>query len=346
MTDPQLIQLLQDKNPEELSFKEIELLRERLRHSAELRDTLLHQLKMEEYITQALGRVAVSADEIYAAAAVQTAGRQRLFTILGWTGSLGLGIVALLWMALGNGDKGQPVGRAAPVGGVGPPRIANLEPPRDEGVVPGPAVVDPSADPAVAATANSAARPDPVTSPAPAVAVGNPPSKPAPPAPAVAAPVGDEWPELSSKAPRHPFAASAFDDADGNPRGISKNQLSRWFLPVPGQNHVIAESLRGNVMVSSLDGLVRLRAPWPADTVLSLTPFDQNTLAIYFWNGANGVSLHYYQFPRPMWVAYRTTRRGPSRAPPRLLSSLPTATAMNAALPARSKSGTSPGRWL
>ncbi len=64
MTDPELIQLLQDKAPEELSFEEIELLRKRLRHSAELRDTLIEQLQMEEYISQALGRVASGAGVI------------------------------------------------------------------------------------------------------------------------------------------------------------------------------------------------------------------------------------------------------------------------------------------
>src|SRR6516225_2557831 len=108
MTDSELIQLVQEKAPEELSFDEVELLRERLKFSAELRETLIGQLHMEEYISRALGRVAVSVDEIYATAAARGAtGRQRLFSLMAWTLSLGLGIVVLLWLALGNSEKPQ-----------------------------------------------------------------------------------------------------------------------------------------------------------------------------------------------------------------------------------------------
>ena len=49
-------------------------------------------------------------------------------------------------------------------------------------------------------------------------------------------------------------------------------------------------------------GALRLRAPWPADAVLAMAPFDHHGLAIYFWNGTHGVSLHYYQHARPAWV--------------------------------------------
>lgn len=317
MTDPELIQLLQDKAPEELSFEEIELLRERLRHSAELRDTLLGQLQMEEYVSQALGRVAVSADEIYAAAAAQTSGRQRVLALLGWTGSLGLGIAALLWIALSNGDKRQPVGRAAPAGGVAPPRVAALQPPRGDGVPPSTPTGDPTTDPLVAATKSSPAKTDTPTDPGSGHVVGprNPAAESGRPAAIADAPAGDEWPELNLKAPRHPFVEAAFDDADGALRGISKNQLSRWFTPVPGQNHAFVEANRGNVVVTSFDGIVRLRAPWPADTVLSLAPFDHHTLAIYLWYGTTGVSLNYYQHPRPQWIAYRVTRKGTEPRP-------------------------------
>src|SRR5262245_45632795 len=94
MTDSELIQLVQEKAPEELSFDEVELLRARLKHSAELRETLLGQLQMEEYVSRALGRVSVSVDEIYSTATARgAAGRQRMLALLGWTASLGLGIV-------------------------------------------------------------------------------------------------------------------------------------------------------------------------------------------------------------------------------------------------------------
>ncbi len=98
-------------------------------------------------------------------------------------------------------------------------------------------------------------------------------------------------------------------------RGISKSQLSRWFSPVPGQNHNFTEANRSNIVVAGFDGMIRLRAPWPADAVLEMAPFDHHGMAIYFWNGLSGVSLHCYQYPRPMWVAFRTTRKGPEAKP-------------------------------
>src|SRR5262249_12197700 len=147
MTDFELIQLVQEKAPEELSFDEVELLRERLRHSAELRETLLGQLQMEEYVSRALGRVAVSVDEIYATAAARgTAKRQRLLGLLGWTASLGLGIVVLLWLALGNSEK-PPRGAAPAVAADGKPRIAALEPKEKGSKAPAIAAMSPPADP-------------------------------------------------------------------------------------------------------------------------------------------------------------------------------------------------------
>lgn len=119
----------------------------------------------------------------------------------------------------------------------------------------------------------------------------------------------DDWPELDPKAPRLPFAEAAFRDADGDPRSLSQSQLTRWLAPVPGQNHRFFETNRGRGIVAGYEGLVRLRAPWPADAVLALTPFDHQGMAIYFWNGRAGISLHYFQHPRPNWAAYLITRK-------------------------------------
>src|SRR5262245_60943700 len=318
MTDSELIQLVQEKAPEELSFDEVELLRERLRHSAELRETILGQLQMEEYVSRALGRVAVSVDEIYATAAARgAAGRQRLLALLGWTASLGLGIVVLLWLALGNADK-PPRGAVPAAADDGKARIAALEPREKRGKAPTVPTIEPAGDPPVENKTEPASEPDqPEEKPEPPAQVAARDSVPEPARPATVdpTPVSDEWPELNPRSPRRPFAESAFDDIDGPLRGISKNQLSRWFAPVPGQNHGFTEANRGSVVVAGFDGLVRLRAPWPADAVLSLTPFDHHGMAIHFWSGKAGVSLYYYQHPRPTWAAYRTTRKVPEPRP-------------------------------
>src|SRR5262245_55152999 len=318
MTDSELIQLVQEKAPEELSFDEVELWRERLKHSAELGETLLGQLQMEEYVSRALGRVAVSVDEIYSTAAARgAASRQRLLALLGWTASLGLGIVVLLWLVLGNSEK-PPHGAVRAPADDGKPRIAALEPKEKRGTTPAVRKNELPADPPAENNAEPATEPNQTTEkpePPPQVAARDPVPAPVRPAAADATPAPDEWPELSPRAPRRPLADAAFDDIDGPLRGISKNQLSRWFAPVPGQNHGSTEANRGNVVVAGFDGLVRLRAPWPADGVLSLTPFDHHGMAIHFWSGKTGVSLYYYQHPRPTWAAYRNTRKGPEPRP-------------------------------
>jgi outer membrane protein assembly factor BamB len=322
MTDSELIQLVQEKAPEELSFDEIELLRERLKFSAELRDTLVGQLHMEEYISRALGRVAVSVDEIYATAVAQgAAGRQRLYSLLAWTLSLGLGIVVLLWLALGRDEK--PPGGAPPAAAAADdklPRIAALEP---NGGRAKPQATSKASGEIVASADDSAPEPEkaateaekPVPYPAPQVAARDPAPETARAAPPGPAPVAGEWPELAPSAPRRALAEAAFEDIDGPLRGISKNQLSRWFAPVPGQNHNFTEANRGNIVVAGLDGLIRLRAPWPTDAVLSMAPFDHHGMAMHFWSGKTGVSLYYYQHPRPTWAAYRTSRKGPEARP-------------------------------
>src|SRR5262245_30169822 len=55
--DQQLIDLLNEKPPEELSFEELDLLRERLSQSPALRAALAAHLETESYLSQVLGNV-------------------------------------------------------------------------------------------------------------------------------------------------------------------------------------------------------------------------------------------------------------------------------------------------
>jgi hypothetical protein len=64
MNDEQLIALVHEKLPEELTLDEVGMLRDRLQQSAELRQILIHQLHREEYLTAALGRIDASLDSI------------------------------------------------------------------------------------------------------------------------------------------------------------------------------------------------------------------------------------------------------------------------------------------
>lgn len=165
---------------------------------------------------------------------------------------------------------------------------------------------EPEPPPAPAATPDKPAAPppDPKTTP-PATVTQTPRPEPAP---AARTTFGD-WPELNPTKPRRTFIEAAFDDVEVPIRGLGQNQLGRWLAPVPGQPHRLFESPRGTTVVAGFEGLMRLLAPWSEDAVLSFAPFDHHGMAIYFWNGRQGVSLHYYQQPRPVWAAYQTTRK-------------------------------------
>ncbi|HZN33332.1 MAG TPA: hypothetical protein VFB80_05910, partial [Pirellulaceae bacterium] len=98
MTDAELIALLEQKTPDELSLDEIDLLRRRLAESEELRQTLLGQLQMETYLAEALSRVDLSPDKIVARANQQqpaSSGSTLLIALLIGLPLLGLAAVIL-----------------------------------------------------------------------------------------------------------------------------------------------------------------------------------------------------------------------------------------------------------
>jgi hypothetical protein len=64
MTDQELLAVLAEKTPDELTEAEIDLLRRRLTESAVLREALLSQVQMETYLASALARVNFSTQDI------------------------------------------------------------------------------------------------------------------------------------------------------------------------------------------------------------------------------------------------------------------------------------------
>src|SRR5688500_15936883 len=64
LTDAELLALLAEKTPDELTEQQIELLRRRLTESAEPREALLGQVQMETYLATALARVNIQPQDI------------------------------------------------------------------------------------------------------------------------------------------------------------------------------------------------------------------------------------------------------------------------------------------
>ena len=115
-----------------------------------------------------------------------------------------------------------------------------------------------------------------------------------------------EWPELAAP-PAGNFARTAFREISSGE--LTQSGLARWLESLPGKSSRLRSEKISEVSVAGFDGLARLRAPWPADAVLQFAPFDHDGMGIHFWCGTSGVSLYYYEHPRPMWAGYRTTRK-------------------------------------
>ena len=104
MTDDELLVLVQEKTPEELTAEEIGELRRRLVESEELRTALFETLQMEAYLAAALGPVQLRPEKIVAAAdQLRDEGRQTwlwIGTTLGCLAflALGWGVLRSAWL--------------------------------------------------------------------------------------------------------------------------------------------------------------------------------------------------------------------------------------------------------
>ncbi len=97
-------------------------------------------------------------------------------------------------------------------------------------------------------------------------------------------------------------------------------EARRWLEPVAGQPCEWSTELIGKPTrrVARFHGLARLRAPWPTDAVLRLTPFDVTDLTLYFWNGLTGTAFHYDTARQtPRWTAFEMTRPDSTAKPVR-----------------------------
>ncbi|MHB1033743.1 MAG: outer membrane protein assembly factor BamB family protein [Pirellulales bacterium] len=312
MTDEELIRLVQEKPPEELSLDEIELLRRRLAESPELRKVLLDQLQLEQYLGSALGRVHVSVDEILRGTrGARSTGR----AVLAWATAVAVVLLASAGLVLA-------------VVGFRPESRADREPTtngKPEQVAAAKSTADTSANgakkPASATTPShpsgtnaagvntsapgASAKGVSASSQAKTESSGTKPSAPAPAPPAEAAP-WDAADQLG-RAPR-PIEEVLLEDYALGKAVPSQAQLKEWLTLVEGG---FGSETREERSLAVLDGVARLRAPWRPDALLRLSFYGLNSnLKLHFWNGNEGVTFYYYHEPNRAWAAYRTTREG------------------------------------
>ena len=110
-TDQELIELVEQKTPDELTLEEIEHLQRRLAESPVLREKLYEQLQMEQYLADVLGRSQVSIDSIMSEVAQRRSRRRRLL----WMGfGACLLVAASVWFATRPHDPAGPIAAGPP----------------------------------------------------------------------------------------------------------------------------------------------------------------------------------------------------------------------------------------
>jgi outer membrane protein assembly factor BamB len=320
MTEEELLSLIREKSPEELSDEECESLRAGLRTSDALRRECAERLQLEQVLSHSIGRPRVSVEKIRAQAKAAQ----------GWLGGIGgaktrlgflVGLALLGGLAIVMSGRGGTRGRP-----VVPPDTAaaasdakqnqeTVEPPADDTPAAG-AAEEMAARAAQPVSANAE---EPVAPPAP------PPADVPPPVAAltgIAKPaVDDPWTaDLRALAdvPVSPAAVFAPVRADSPPP--TADVLKLWFEAVeavPGKPETAGKfgmQPIANVPHGTFEGLVRLRAPLPPGASLRLAVQDVTPLRIHAWSGTQGATLDAYG-PTGPWCGYATSRTGSEPVP-------------------------------
>ncbi|MCI0357220.1 MAG: PQQ-like beta-propeller repeat protein [Planctomycetaceae bacterium] len=311
MTDAELIELVEQKTPDELTPDEIECLRARLAESPELRELLIGQLQMETYLTAALGRVNITPQQIVARAQKQPeTGSAGVLIVLGVLICLPLAtlIGAVVMNTLRDRGSDAIAGKNEQEGKATREGEAPAEPPAllDEPAV-APAQSKPRRNKLRDAILAAQGKPPlgdqalPPSDPPRAKKTDTPPVA-APPAPL-------PWQAaLDQAGPLPEFKEVALRTFDPTKAMPQREDLRIWFEQVPGFNFQVHRVDTQFGPCGALEGVARLRAPWPENAVLRLSLENYNRLKLHFYHGDAGVTLIYYEDQNYRWAAYATTR--------------------------------------
>ncbi len=304
-TDQELLQLLDEKMPEELSLEEIELLRQRMAESPALREALASQVHLESYLQTALARLQLSPAAIAARAREQQAGRGGLSLVLlilmiVVPAIAVVGVVAInafysheLAQKGNNSEANEKQGDEAgenkdPT--KTPEQATDTQPKIEGGAIEDPTKADSPTKPAAIA-----------------------PIKPA-------APLPPPWQAVVESTVEPPaFQEVAFQTFDLSKEVVRRDQLQPWFEAAAGQNYRLHEVDTQFGRCGALEGLARLKSPWLNDSFLRMSLENYNKLQIHLFHGNKGVTLVYHQDHSYRWAAYTTTRK-PKTARPETLA--------------------------
>lgn len=310
MTDQELIQLLHEKPSSEFTLEEFEALRARWTQSPELRQALIERLRLETQLTGALGQVELDVDTILKRAADErrkSPNAQSSF----WRWSaviilfLAIGIGSLFWFS-----KQPPKNEIADNNA----SRNTINSDSNSSVTPDEHAVDEPADALVAmAQANPTSNATkPTSDSVPANKVEQLQPEPNEPWSLSLSREVAPWPLNSDKFTRD-FKSAGHDE-------LPEVEAKRWFSQVAGQPFNWAQDVYGQQQrrVARFHGFGRLRAPWPNDALLRMTPFEVTDLTIYLWRGPSGVALRFYTRRDPhTWAAFEVTRENSAPKPNR-----------------------------
>jgi outer membrane protein assembly factor BamB len=273
MTDEQLIELLQNSSPDELTIEQIELLRSRLAESPDLQHTLSRQLQMDQYLSAALARVDISIDDVRGP--IEPPSEQPPNSLLLGVG----GVVSLLLV----GFVVFVLYRAATDGDAAVKQVAQADRKADPTIdqETEPARKDPPSEPVVPPVEPEPEPDEPIPD--------EPPSEPEPPAEAKL----PEGPWSSPDQLGGPVVAwdeIALDGFLARDSRTNWEESPQWFTSAQGLGHQV----KVDKHQAELRGTGRLKAPWPADAVLRMSLSYEDEVAIYFWTGETGAAMVFY----------------------------------------------------
>lgn len=111
--------------------------------------------------------------------------------------------------------------------------------------------------------------------------------------------------DTSTAPPTHEkLAFQDFDDAFGV---RERADLSPWFEATSAAGFRLSQVPSPYGQSGAIEGIARLKSPWPDGAVLQLVPDNFDGLKVHFWNGLKGLTLIYHEAGN-RWAAYQTTR--------------------------------------